>query len=741
MKKSTTHTIILLLFFFTANAQVGIGVTTPHSSAVLELKASSNNKGILITRLSKTQRDAIVTPATGLLIYQTDNTPGFYYYNGTAWTAVGGDGLGNHIASTDLDMDGNNISSSSDLEISSDDELELVSSEEMYLYSSSSIEIDTAEENGGSINLKSNEMILLKPGKDSDDILYHIDIKGPITNSDKDQKVTLEALRNKQDVQIRSYDEIYITTVDGDGDDPDNTEYNTNGDIELTSSDDIIMTAETDINLTSSDEINLKSEEKIELESKDSDIILNPDSGNNVIIENNGSTVYELPNTTGSNGQVLTTNGSGVASWTTFSGGASKLDDLSDVKSEGTNFSRSLLIGHQNTGSLNSATYNTAVGLFAFDAVTEGDANTTIGYSSLTNNTTGSNNTAVGYYSLAGNQTGGNNVGVGMNALFSNITNSNNVAVGGNALFSNKADNNIAIGFGSAYKNDTGTTNISIGNNALYTNETGDNNIAIGQQTLNANTGSDNVHIGAYSGGLRNGYNTESSQNIALGSYSLGGFANSKGADKNVAIGYYALKDLGETSTATDGPADLNIGLGYMAGRKLKTASQYTVLGANAGNGSQLLTGSNVTLLGYDAEPSSASVSNEITLGNSSVSTLRAQVTSITSLSDRRDKKNIVEISEGLNFVQSLKPVTFDWNNRDGAKVDVPAAGFIAQDLLALQKASSIGDHLDLVSENNPDKLEARYANLLPVLVKAIQEQQVLIKALQERVAILEAQN
>ena len=38
--------------------------------------------------MTKTQRDAIATPATGLLIYQTNSTPGFYYYNSSAWVAV-----------------------------------------------------------------------------------------------------------------------------------------------------------------------------------------------------------------------------------------------------------------------------------------------------------------------------------------------------------------------------------------------------------------------------------------------------------------------------------------------------------------------------------------------------------------------------------------------------------------------------------------------------------------------------
>ena len=110
-------------------------------------------------------------------------------------------------------------------------------------------------------------------------------------------------------------------------------------------------------------------------------------------------------------------------------------------------------------------------------------------------------------------------------------------------------------------------------------------------------------------------------------------------------------------------------------------------------------------------------------MGNSAIATLRAQVTSITALSDRRDKTDITTISEGLDFLKQLKPVSFTWNTRDKAKVGIKSAGFIAQDLLALQQKSAIGANLDLVSQENPDKLDARYSNLLPVIIKAIQEE------------------
>src|SRR5919109_527542 len=71
---------------FPSTGAAGIGTTTPNASSLLEIK--STTKGLLISRMTKNQRDAIATPATGLLIYQTNSTPGFYYYDGTTWQAV-----------------------------------------------------------------------------------------------------------------------------------------------------------------------------------------------------------------------------------------------------------------------------------------------------------------------------------------------------------------------------------------------------------------------------------------------------------------------------------------------------------------------------------------------------------------------------------------------------------------------------------------------------------------------------
>jgi len=71
-----------------SSAQVGIGTSNPDASSVLEIQSTS--KGLLIPKLSKTQRDAINSPAVGLLLYQIDNNPGFYYYTASnTWIRIG----------------------------------------------------------------------------------------------------------------------------------------------------------------------------------------------------------------------------------------------------------------------------------------------------------------------------------------------------------------------------------------------------------------------------------------------------------------------------------------------------------------------------------------------------------------------------------------------------------------------------------------------------------------------------
>ena len=78
--------ISILLFVNMVKAQTGIGTTTPHASAKLEV--ASTTKGFLPPRMTATERGNIPSPAPGLMVYQTDGTTGLYYFNGTLWIYI-----------------------------------------------------------------------------------------------------------------------------------------------------------------------------------------------------------------------------------------------------------------------------------------------------------------------------------------------------------------------------------------------------------------------------------------------------------------------------------------------------------------------------------------------------------------------------------------------------------------------------------------------------------------------------
>jgi len=245
-----------------------------------------------------------------------------------------------------------------------------------------------------------------------------------------------------------------------------------------------------------------------------------------------------------------------------------------------------------------------------------------------------------------------------------------------------------------------------------------------------------------------------------------------------IAIGVQALTSLGNSSDTVGDPADnrynicmahqgwlrgkKNVSIGYQAGptysgNQITTpVDENTAIGFLAGGGGTEI--QNCTMIGNGASPSVSNATNEITLGNSSIVTLRCQVTTITALSDERDKKDIVDLDKGLDTVMALKPRKFVWDNRgeqlvkdfhpmefndDGsvakedtstyeevfsAKKGTKDIGFIAQELQSVDD-----DYLQLVYDTNPEKLEASYGRLVPVLVKAIQE-------LSAKVTVLENQ-
>jgi hypothetical protein len=83
MKKLLIPFFLCLIISKVALAQVGIGTSTPDANAQLDV--SSNDKGLLIPRITKATRELMSSPANGLLIYQTNDEKGFYYRQNGAW--------------------------------------------------------------------------------------------------------------------------------------------------------------------------------------------------------------------------------------------------------------------------------------------------------------------------------------------------------------------------------------------------------------------------------------------------------------------------------------------------------------------------------------------------------------------------------------------------------------------------------------------------------------------------------
>jgi len=298
--------------------------------------------------------------------------------------------------------------------------------------------------------------------------------------------------------------------------------------------------------------------------------------------------------------------------------------------------------------------------------------NTAAGTDALNPSTTGTANTAFGRDALKENTTGDNNVAIGFDAYKANTTGANSVAIGSNAMsVGTAAGSNVAIGE-SALANNTVGGNTAIGRAAMSANTTGNLNTAVGRSSLNKNTtGANTSALGVFS--LND--NTTGSNNTSVGNNSL--LVNTTG-NENTAVGIGA----GDTTT----------------------------------------TGNNNSFLGNQARAASATTSNSITLGNSAITSLRCQVTTITALSDKRDKKEIKDLAYGLDLINKVRPVEFTWDTRDGSITDKPDIGFIAQELAEVEDNLNDTDRLRLTLRDNPEKLEATPGRLLPIAIKAIQE-------------------
>ena len=320
------------------------------------------------------------------------------------------------------------------------------------------------------------------------------------------------------------------------------------------------------------------------------------------------------------------------------------------------------------------------------------DTNTSIGYNTLNSaSLTNLYNTAVGYNTLSQAGTGGYNTGIGAAALFNNTTGDSNTAVGYACLTSNTTGIwNTAVGFYCMNSNTTGGLNTAVGFQSLQYNSTGIDNTAIGVGALTVNTaGSFNTAVGFNALAL----NTTGSENIAVGFDALRLCTT---GNYNTALGEYALGDL------TTGRSNIGI---TCANNGRTDTPVFQVVTEN----------------------------NRVVMGHTGITNAYIQV-AWTVVSDARDKTNIKPIDQGLDFVNQLNPVSYQFKvSRD---VDVPHGhkryGFLAQEIISLE-----GNDPVIIDNEDPDRLKYQGESLVPVLVKAIQELKTRLESVEAELATL----
>jgi hypothetical protein len=431
------------------------------------------------------------------------------------------------------------------------------------------------------------------------------------------------------------------------------------------------------------------------------------------------------------------------------------------------------LTGHENVAigfmalGKNINNYNTGLGTFSLENNTSGTGNTAVGNASLNINTTGSNNTAVGYNANVSGINLSNATAIGAAAI---AEESNSIRLGNTNILKVKTSGKLTTG-AITFPNTDGTTgqvlvtdgsgNVSwanqsssggsfvdlstdqtINGNKTFTNDLIVNGLKLGHGAGNR---ADNFTLGANSmNNITNGtYNSAVGIN-ALSENTSGvfntafGFNSSKMnniGNYNTAIGESALMNsiqgnfntaLGASALLRNTGGNWNIGIGYAANEVNTLGTQNIAIGFEAGVVSNNLT--NTIAIGHQAK---SRANNQAVIGTSSINeVLMGEGLAVVkggnyiSSSDARLKENIRGINYGLKEILLLKPVNFNWKNNK--KEDV---GFIAQEVKKVIPELVNGVEGDL---GKNEILGVNYSQMVSVLTKAIQEQQIQIEDLKQ---------
>ena len=323
---------------------------------------------------------------------------------------------------------------------------------------------------------------------------------------------------------------------------------------------------------------------------------------------------------------------------------------------------------------------NVFIGTEAGNANVSGAFNTAVGFQSLIGNTAGLNNTAIGYQAIGRNSTGNNNAAFGTLSLFENTTGSDNAALGD---------------FAGRY------TNAGAGN------QTSTSSLYLGYDTRSSASGNTNeIVIGATARGL--GSNT-----AVYGNNSILKHVFSRG---NVGIG-----GITDPTEALDVNGSVNVRSGLSGG--------HNNMGGNFHIDSAPVVNSGI-YLNWSGGGTSTIVGN----GAGGPGPISAAAFNVAS--DQRLKENIQSTRYGLESV--LKMEVKDYNYISD-KQQTLSTGFMAQDLVKIFPAAvTVGtDEVD-ADGNLKRPWSIDYSKLTPVIVKALQEQQVVIDDLVKRIERLE---
>ncbi|MDQ8003466.1 MAG: tail fiber domain-containing protein [Pedobacter sp.] len=401
---------------------------------------------------------------------------------------------------------------------------------------------------------------------------------------------------------------------------------------------------------------------------------------------------------------------------------------------------------------------NSATGNYALNMNVSGGSNTANGSYALLLNSTGNYNTAIGHLALSKNQTGSNNTGIGTLADVTSNDLSNATAIGHNALVD--ASNKVQIG-------DTFVTSVKLGGTAVVL-ETAQIKLTGGSPGANKVLTSDVNGLATWATPQASGWgltgnsiatdgsafigttnnqpliikannqkagkiditdalaNTfwgyQSGNATTVGKYNTANgykaLAANTGGVHNTATGYNALAfSTGTGNTAIGSEAMLlnnggiyNTSIG--SGSLSANVSGYynTAIGFNADVAESNLT--NATAIGYNAK---VDASNKVRIGNGNVTIIQGQV-AFTNASDQRFKTAITPMDKGLDFIQRLKPVSYQMKNSSDKRINW---GFIAQDIEALVGT----ENAVLTIGNDAERsLGLRYTDFISPMVKAMQE-------------------